>query len=134
MIAPPFYVTMIDLFGPIESYVPGFERNTRNRKVLQSKMYVMVAVCVTTKIVNLQVLEGKSADNIVDGFTRLSAEVGIPSIVHVDQDAGAMAGFREAEFDFVDLKHQLHRQFGIEFVTCPKSGHHQHGLVERTIR
>ena len=134
MIAPPFYVTMIDLFGPIESYVPGFERNTRNRKVLQSKMYVMVAVCVTTKIVNLQVLEGKSADNIVDGFTRLSAEVGIPSIVHVDQDAGAMAGFREAEFDFIDLKHQLHRQFGIEFVTCPKSGHHQHGLVERTIR
>ena len=134
IVAPPFYVTMLDLFGPIESYVPGFERNTRNRKVLESKMYIMVAVCVTTKIVNLQVLEGKKAHNIMDGFTRLSAEVGVPTIVHVDQDSGAMSGFRDAELDYVDLKQQLHRQYGIEFVTCPVSGHHQHGLVERTIR
>ena len=134
MLAPPFYITMIDLFGPVESYVPGFERNTRNRKVLETKMHVMVAVCITTKIVNLQILEGKAAHNIIDGFTRLSVEVGVPSVVHVDQDSGAMSGFRDAELDFRDLQHQLHKQFGISFSTCPVSGHHQHGLVERIIR
>ena len=36
-----------------------------------------------------------------------------------------MAGFREAEFEYRDLKLQLHTQM---------SGHHQHGLVERIIR
>ena len=134
MLAPPFYITMIDLFGPVESYVPGFERNTRNRQVLESKMHVMVAVCVTTKIVNLQILEGKKAHNIIDGFIRLSTEVGVPSMVHVDQDSGAMAGFQAAELDYRDLQHQLHKQFGITFSTCPVAGHHQHGLVERIIR
>ena len=56
-------------------------------------MYVMVSVCITTKIVNLQILEGKKAHNIIDGFTRLCAEVGVPTVVHVDKDSGAMAGF-----------------------------------------
>ena len=134
MLAPPFYTTMMDLFGPVESYVPGFERNTRSRKVLESKMYVMVSVCITTKIVNLQILEGKKAHNIIDGFTRLCAEVGVPTAVHVDEDSGAMAGFRDAELEFRDLKHQLHKQYGISFSTCPVAGHHQHGLVERIIR
>ena len=59
VLAPPFYITMVDLFGPVESYASGFERNTRSRKMLESKMYIMVSVCVTTKIVNLQMLEGR---------------------------------------------------------------------------
>ena len=89
MIAPPFYITLLDLFGPVRSYVPSYERQTRTRNSLESKLHIMAAVCVTTKLVNLQVLEEKSAAGIVDGFTRLSCEVGIPSKVHVDQDSGA---------------------------------------------
>ena len=134
MLAPPFHIAMLDLFGPVQSYVPGFERNTRNRRALESQMYVMTTVCVTTRLVNLQILEGKKAHNIMDGFTRLCAEVGVPLIVHVDQDSGAMAGFREAELEYTDLKLQAHRQLGIKFETCPVSGHHQHGRVERVIR
>ena len=134
MIAPPFYVTMVDLYGPVQSYVPGFERHTRNRQVLETKLYVLVAVCITTRIVNLQAIEGKSAPAIIDGFTRLCCEVGIPSMVHVDQDTGALAGFQTAELDFRDLQHQLHTQFGISFSTCPVGGHNQHGLVESIIK
>ena len=134
VLAPPFYITMLDLFGPVEAYVPGFERHTRNRQVLESKMYIMVAVCVTTKIVNLQMLEGRKTHEIIDGFTRLSAEVGVPSMVHVDEESGAVAGFKIAELDFLDLQHQLQNQLGISFSTCPVSGHHQHGQVERVIR
>ena len=134
MVAPPFYTTMIDLFGPLKSYVPGYERQTRNRNSLESKVYIMVAVCITTKIVNLQVLESKSASGIIDGFTRLCCEVGVPSIVHIDQDSGALSGFQSVELEFRDLKHQLWTQFGISFATCPVGGHEQHGLVERVIR
>ena len=134
VLAPPFYITMMDLFGPVESYVPGFERNTRGRQVLESKMYIMLAVCVTTKIVNLQMLEGRKTHEIMDGFTRLCAEVGVPSMVHVDEESGAVAGFKISELDYLDLQHQLQNQHGINFSTCPVSGHHQHGLVERIVR
>ena len=134
VIAPPFYVTMLDLCGPFRAYVPGFERETRNRRAIDYKLYIMVSVCVTTKIVNLQVLEGKSADSIIEGFSRLCAEVGIPTKVLVDLDSGALAGFQGAELDFHDLQHRLWTQHGISFATCPKGGHDQHGLVERVIK
>ena len=134
IIAPPFFITMVDLFGPLRSFVPGFERATRARRELETKLHVLVAVCVTTKIVNLQALEGKDQESIIDGFTRLSSEVGVPSKVLVDQDSGAMAGFRTAEFDILDLQHRLSRQFGISFETCPVQGHDQHGLVESIIK
>ena len=134
MIAPPFYVSMMDLFGPVKSYVPGYERETRRRNSLDSKLYVMVAVCVTTKLVNLQVIENKSAGGIIDGFTRFSCEVGVPSIVHIDQDSGFLAAFSDAEVDLVDVQHRLWTQFGISFSTCPVGGHDQHGLVESVIK
>ena len=134
VVAPPFFITMVDLFGPLRSFVPGHERATRARRELESKLYVMVSVCITTKVVNLQALEGKDAPAIIDGFTRLSSEVGVPTMVHVDLDSGAMAGFRTAELDILDLQHKLHTQFGISFTTCPKAGHHQHGLVEAIIK
>ena len=53
MVAPPFYITMMDLFGPLRSFVPGFERNTRNRKVLEAEWHVMTAGCPITRIVDL---------------------------------------------------------------------------------
>ena len=49
----------------------------------------------------------------------MSAQVGVPSIVQVDQDSGAMVGFREAELEFRDLNFQLHQQLGNKFVTSP---------------
>ena len=134
VIAPPFYVTMLDLCGPMRSFVPGYERETRNRPALQSKIHIMVSVCITTKIVNLQALEGKTADSIIDGFTRMNSEVGIPTIVHIDQDTGVLAGFQSVELDYRDLQHRLLTQFGISFSTCPVGGHDQHGSVERIIR
>ena len=134
VIAPPFFVTMIDLFGPLRSFVPGFERATRARRELESKVHILVSVCTTTRVVNLQALEGKSAAAIIDGFTRLSSEVGIPTKVLIDQDSGAMAAFNSAELDFRDAKHQLYTQYGINFETCPKGGHDQHGLVEAVIK
>ena len=63
----------------------------------------MVAVFITTKIVNLQFLETKSAAGITDGFTCLCAKVGVPTVVKVDQDSGALAAFQSAELDFRDL-------------------------------
>ena len=44
-ICPPFWATQADLFGPVRVYVPGLTKETRNRKVLEAKCWVMVRVC-----------------------------------------------------------------------------------------
>ena len=80
-IAPAFWACQIDLFGPLMVFVPGFERHTRNRKILESKVWVMTAVCMTTRAVNLQVLEKDNAAGIIEGVTRLSCETGVPKII-----------------------------------------------------
>ena len=57
IIAPPFWVSQIDLFGPYQTFVPGFERQTRNRKMLECQVWVLAIVCPTSRLVNLQVVE-----------------------------------------------------------------------------
>ena len=40
---------------------------TRTKAAVEVKCYVLVFVCPTTKLINLQVIESKSADGVVDG-------------------------------------------------------------------
>ena len=124
----------MDLFGPLIVTVPGFERHTRNRQVLRAKVWVMTTVCMTTRVVNLQVIEKEDTGGIVEGLTRLSCEAGFPKIVFCDQDPPVLSAMRHSQSQFRDLQHQLHRQHGIEFEVCPVSGHNMHGTVERIIR
>ena len=133
-VAPPIWAAQLDLFGPCTVYVPGYERETRGRKALATEVHVMVFACPSTRLVNLQVIEGKSTGCILDGITRLSCEIGIPKYLLIDDDDGIKKALRELEVDIRDLKHQLHREKGIVFEVCPVSGHNQHGQVERVIR
>ena len=133
-LAPPCWMVQVDLFGPINVFVPGFEKNTRNRKVLEAKCWVMTVVCPTTRLVNLQVLESTKSAGWIDGFTRLACEVGVPTHVFLDQDSAGMSAFNNAEVEFRDLKLNLHKQHGISISVCGVGGHDRHGHVERIIR
>ena len=133
-LATPCWMVQVDLFGPITVFVPGFEKNTRNRRVLEAKCWVMTAVCPTTRLVNLQTLESTKASGWVDGFTRLCCEVGTPTHVFVDQDKAGMSAFNLAELELRDLQMRLHSEKGINFSVCGVGGHDRHGQVERVIR
>ena len=133
-VCPPFWATQADLFGPVQVYVPGFTKNTRNRKVLEAKCWVMVFVCPVTRLTNIQVIEKSDNSGMVDGLTRLSCEVGVPKFVMVDEDSALVKAMQEVEVDLIDTQLQLHTEYGIEFSVCPVSGHNQHGQVERKIR
>ena len=128
------WAAQVDLFGPCKVYVPGYERETRARKSLATEVHVMVFACPVTRIVNLQVIEGKDTDCILEGLTRLSCEIGIPKYMLIDGDDAIKKAFRELEVDIRDLKLRLHMEKGIVFDVCPVSGHNQHGQVERVIR
>ena len=133
-IAPPFWMCQVDLFGPITVVVPGYERETRNRRILEAKCWIMTAVCPTTRLVNLQTLESSKAAGWLDGFTRMACEVGCPSHVFCDRDSAGMSGFDIAELEMRDLQLKLFREKKISFSLCPVSGHDRHGHVERVIR
>ena len=134
MIAPPFWVTMVDIYGPCLVYVPGHTMALRNRKVEEAKVYVLCFVCPTTKLCNLQVIEAKSADGVIDGINRFCCEAGVPSYVLVDQDSGIMKGFKECEVNLRDVQYVLHKEKGIKFQTVPVGGHNYSGACERKIR
>ena len=102
-ICPPFWFTQADLFSPVSVYVPGFERETRSRQVKQSKCWIMVSVCPTTKLVNMQVVESTLASGIMSGVIRLGCEVGIPAKMFIDQDRASMCGLGSVEFDLRNL-------------------------------
>ena len=128
------WAAQLDMFGPCTVYVPGYERETRGRKYLATEVYVMVFACSSTRLVNLQVIEGKNSGCIIDGITRLSCEIGIPKYLMIDDDDGIQLALRELDVDIRDLRYQLQREKGIIFDVCPVSGHNQHGQDEWVIR
>ena len=50
--------------------MPGFTKNTRNRKVLEAKCWVLVFVCPVTRLTNLQVIEKSDNLGMIDGDRR----------------------------------------------------------------
>ena len=133
-IAPPFWCAQIDLFGPLTCYVPGLERTTRKNAQTSVKVWILTSVCIVTKIVNCQVLEKTDASGVLDGLTRLSCEVGVPSFILCDQGSNVIKALREVDVCMKNLKLQMFNEKGIKFDVCSVGGHNEHGLVERVIR
>ena len=134
MVAPPFYVCQVDIFGPCHLYVPGHSMALRNRKLLECKCYVLVFVCMITRAVNLQVIENKSADGVIEGTNRLGCESGFPSYILTDQDSAIMKALSEAEVTLKDIELHVFKEKGVRFRTAPVSGHNYSGMVKRRIK
>ena len=72
----------------------------------------MVFVCPVSKVLNLQVIESKTADSIIEGITRLGCEVGFPTHFLVDQDAAVVKVMKEAQVDVQLSSRSLRRNMG----------------------
>jgi hypothetical protein len=66
-ISPVFYCTLVDLFGPLTAYSPGYEKVTRT-SAKQYKLWMMVMACVATGTVNVQLIEKEDTDGVMSGF------------------------------------------------------------------
>ena len=133
-IAPAFYIAQADIYGPITVYVPGRERTTRSNRDMACKAWVMVFICNLSKACNLQVVEGHSAEQLADGLTRLTCEVGVPAMLLIDQDSALMHCLREGDIGLLNLETSMRSRTQIQFELCPVQGHNMHGLVERKIK
>ena len=60
-----FFAAKVDLFGPCIAYVPGYERETRNRTALATEVHVMSMLAVTLAISLLGGLENVDAKTMI---------------------------------------------------------------------
>ena len=131
-ITPVFYYTLVDMFGPVKCYAPGQEKQTRRDKSYEA--HFLVFSCVATGAVNVQLIEGKRTDFILDGCSRFFNETGVPKIMFPDDDGGLVRAFTRGEICLEDVSGNLYRTRGIHFELCPPQSHSSHGRVERVIR
>ena len=133
-ISPVFYFTLVDLWGPLTSYVPGYEKVTRSTADKPHEVYMLVFACCATGTINVQVIEGRKTGFCLDGFNRFFCETAVPKIVFTDEEGGLTRSLAHGEINLVDLSGILSRQKGIEFVTVVPQGHSSHGRIERRIQ
>ena len=104
IVAPPLWACQIDLFGPYKTFVPGHEKQTRNKQMLECQVWILAVVSPTTRLLNLQVVEKIDAGGIIGGITRLVYETGLPKHMFLDQDSAIIAALTNAEVDVSDFQ------------------------------
>ena len=131
-VSPVFYFVQVNLWGPLHCYCPGFERLTRRDKGYD--VYMLVFTCLATSAVNVQVIEGKSTEFVLEGCTRFFSETSVPKILFPDDDGALTLAFSRGEISLEDLSGNLYKTKGILFEKCTPQAHSGHGKVERAIR
>ena len=132
-VSPVFFYTLVDLWGPLRSFVPGYEKVTRSTLDKPHEIYILVFACCATGTVNCQVIEGKDAGYIMDGMNRFFMETTVPKLIYSDEEGGLVRALKHGRVDLVNLTGTLSRQRGIRFETVVPQGHSGHGRIEKRI-
>ena len=127
-ISPIFYISLVDLWGPIK---PGYHRETRITK--QYNCYFMVLACCSTGTVNVQLMEGKDTQSCIEAFNRFFCETAVPKIILTDAEGGLLKSLKEGLIDLVDLSGTLMEQRSIHFETAVPQANYQHRRIEKKI-
>ncbi len=125
-VAPAFYNSQIDLFGPFSSYSFANKRAT-------IKIWFVIFCCCTTGAVDLKVMDDYSTPSFVLAFTRFSCKVGYPKKLLPDAGSQLVKGCDNMRIVFSDVRSRL-SEFGVLYEVCPVGAHYMHGKVERKIR
>ena len=126
-IAPPFYISQVDLAGPFKAY-------SLHNKRATIKNWLAVFCCSTTSTTNIKVMDTYDSNSFILAFTRFSCEVGYPKILLLDEGSQLIKGCKNMKLNFQDIRHQLHVNVNVEFELCPVGGHSMNGRVERKIK
>ena len=133
-VTPVFFYCLIDMWGPLQVYAPGYERSTRGAAAKKYKCYFLIFVCAVTGMCNVQLIEGKDTSSVLDGCNRFFCEATVPKVMLPDDDGAMLRAFTRGEICLSDIAGNLYREKGIHFEVCTPQGHSAHGKVERKIR
>ena len=126
-VAPAFYITQMDIAGPLKAYSFANKRATL-------KIWMVVFVCATTSTTSIKIMEDDSTPAFIQAFIRLACEVGYPKILLADRGSQLVKGCNTSRLQFQDIKFKLHKDVAVEVELCPVGGHNMNGKVERMIQ
>ena len=126
-IAPPFFASQIDIFGPFKSY-----SNVNKRATV--KVWFLLLCCCTTGAIDIRVMDDYSTESVVLAFIRFSCRFGYPKYVLPDAGSQLIKSCQDMRYSYTDLKQKLSTDYGVQFTPCPVGAHYVHGKVERKIR
>ena len=126
-IAPAFFASQVDIFGPYKSYSSANKRAT-------IKVWFLIFCCCTTGGVDIRVLEDYSTDSFVLGFVRFACRFGYPKYVLPDPGSQLVKGCETMNYSFSNTKQKLSFEYGVNYTVCPVGAHYVHGKVERKIK
>ena len=125
-IAPPFYASQVDIFGPYKSHS---DVNTRAK----TDIWFVIFCCCVTGAVSIKTMNTYSTKSFVMSFIRFSCVYGCPYKLLPDAGSQLVKGCKSMKLTFTDIKNRLHEE-GVVFEVCPVGAHYMHGKVERKIR
>ena len=126
-IAPPFFATQIDIFGPFKAYSIVNKRAT-------IKVWFLIFCCCTTGATDIRVMEDYSSESVVLAFIRFSCTFGYPRYALPDAGSQLVKSCADMKYSYTDVKQTLSTEYGIEYAACPVGAHYVHGKVERKIQ
>ena len=126
-IAPTFYGTQVDIYGPLKAY-------SLHKRRITIKIWPVVFCYMTTSATSIKVLEDYSTIAFVPAFTRFAFEVVYTQFMLIDEGSQLVKDCESMRLTFTDIRNELHKDTMVTFDTCPVGGHNYSGKVERTIR
>ena len=126
-IAPAFYTSQVDIFGPYLAYSIVNKRAT-------VKVWFVLYCCCTTGAVDVKIMEDYSTESFLLAFVRFSCRYGYPQSLLTDEGSQLVKGCNDMVISFTDLSHKLSFEYGVDFRTCPVGAHYMNGKAERKIQ
>ncbi|XP_062537864.1 uncharacterized protein LOC134206189 [Armigeres subalbatus] len=118
----------VDYFGPIMITV--------GRR--QEKRWVLLATCLTTRAIHLQIIHNMTTDSCILGLRNVMARRGVPAVIFSDRGTNFVGASRELENAMQNLDQELLAE---EFTTShtswsfiPPASPHMGGSWERLVR
>jgi hypothetical protein len=123
--SPPFSVTGVDLTGAL--YV-------RDRSECQTKVYICLFTCASTRAVHLEIVQDLSQDSFMQAFRRFASRRSLPKIVMSDNATNFLGASHQLRrlFESAAVKELLSRK-GTEWHFIPKRAPWYGGWWERLI-
>ena len=127
-IAPPFFISQVDLAGPFMAHS---EHNLR----AVVKVWLCVFKCTTSCAVTAHVITKYTTAAVLSAYTRFAKSYGHPGMLLIDQGTQLMAACDKMQVSVLDLSDALNCKFqvGVEHRVCPARAHNYQGMVERSI-
>ena len=130
-VAPVFYVTSLDLFGPL------IIKDTVKQRT-QKKVWGCVFNCVTTRALHIDLTADYGTDAILQTIRRFTAIRGCPSEFRSDQGSQLMSAAKEIQELVTDWKWAEVSDWctdqRIKWTVVPAEGQHQNGLSESLVK